>query len=409
MSETGGGAMPTFELIDNVPQNAVIKVIGVGGGGGNAVRHMITNQVDGVEFICANTDAQALRDMPQGTVLKIGNGITKGLGAGANPDVGRQAALEDRERIAEVLRGSDMVFIAAGMGGGTGTGAAPIVAQVAKDMGILTVAVVTKPFSFEGKKRMGVAMQGLGELAEYVDSLIIIPNEKLLTTLDRNVPLMDAFKAANDVLLGAVQGIADLIIRDGLINVDFADVRTVMREMGMAMMGTGKASGENRAREAAEAAIRCPLLDNVDLQGARGILVNITCGFDLSMGEYAEVGDMIRELASDDATVVVGTVVDPEMSGELKVTVVATGLGQKVNQEIRPTKVVDNTVTTRAAASGKVDYAQLDRPAVMRNQAAAQMAVDRMPATAPASPPRLEKEEDLDYLDIPAFLRRQVD
>lgn len=409
MSETGGGAMPTFELIDNVPQNAVIKVIGVGGGGGNAVRHMITNQVDGVEFICANTDAQALRDMPQGTVLKIGNGITKGLGAGANPDVGRQAALEDRERIAEVLRGSDMVFIAAGMGGGTGTGAAPIVAQVAKDMGILTVAVVTKPFSFEGKKRMGVAMQGLGELAEYVDSLIIIPNEKLLTTLDRNVPLMDAFKAANDVLLGAVQGIADLIIRDGLINVDFADVRTVMREMGMAMMGTGKASGENRAREAAEAAIRCPLLDNVDLQGARGILVNITCGFDLSMGEYAEVGDMIRELASDDATVVVGTVVDPEMSGELKVTVVATGLGQKANQEIRPTKVVDNTVTTRAAASGKVDYAQLDRPAVMRNQAAAQMAVDRMPATAPASPPRLEKEEDLDYLDIPAFLRRQVD
>jgi cell division protein FtsZ len=409
LSETGGGAMPTFELIDNVPQNAVIKVIGVGGGGGNAVRHMITNQVDGVEFICANTDAQALRDMPQGTVLKIGNGITKGLGAGANPDVGRQAALEDRERIAEVLRGSDMVFIAAGMGGGTGTGAAPIVAQVAKDMGILTVAVVTKPFSFEGKKRMGVAMQGLGELAEYVDSLIIIPNEKLLTTLDRNVPLMDAFKAANDVLLGAVQGIADLIIRDGLINVDFADVRTVMREMGMAMMGTGKASGENRAREAAEAAIRCPLLDNVDLQGARGILVNITCGFDLSMGEYAEVGDMIRELASDDATVVVGTVVDPEMSGELKVTVVATGLGQKVNQEIRPTKVVDNTVTTRAAASGKVDYAQLDRPAVMRNQAAAQMAVDRMPATAPASPPRLEKEEDLDYLDIPAFLRRQVD
>jgi cell division protein FtsZ len=330
LSETGGGAMPTFELIDNVPQNAVIKVIGVGGGGGNAVRHMITNQVDGVEFICANTDAQALRDMPQGTVLKIGNGITKGLGAGANPDVGRQAALEDRERIAEVLRGSDMVFIAAGMGGGTGTGAAPIVAQVAKDMGILTVAVVTKPFSFEGKKRMGVAMQGLGELAEYVDSLIIIPNEKLLTTLDRNVPLMDAFKAANDVLLGAVQGIADLIIRDGLINVDFADVRTVMREMGMAMMGTGKASGENRAREAAEAAIRCPLLDNVDLQGARGILVNITCGFDLSMGEYAEVGDMIRELASDDATVVVGTVVDPEMSGELKVTVVATGLGQKV-------------------------------------------------------------------------------
>ena len=399
-----------FELIDNVPQNAVIKVIGVGGGGGNAVRHMITHEVDGVEFICANTDAQALRDMPQGTVLKIGSGITKGLGAGANPDVGRQAALEDRERISEVLRGADMVFIAAGMGGGTGTGAAPIVAQVARDMGILTVAVVTKPFSFEGKKRMNVAQQGLGELAEHVDSLITIPNEKLLTTLDRNVPLMEAFKAANDVLLGAVQGIADLIIREGLINVDFADVRTVMREMGMAMMGTGKASGDGRARLAAEAAVRCPLLDNVDLQGARGILVNITSGFDLTMGEYAEVGDMIRELASDDATVVVGTVLDPDMSGELRVTVVATGLGQKA--EVKPTKVVDNTMGQRAPAAtpatGAVDYSQLDRPTVMRNQSA-QLAMDRMAATAPATSPRMDKEEDLEYLDIPAFLRRQAD
>lgn len=400
-----------FELIDNVPQNAVIKVIGVGGGGGNAVRHMVTNQVEGVEFICANTDAQALRDMAQGSVLKIGSGITKGLGAGANPDVGRQAALEDRERIAEVLRGADMVFIAAGMGGGTGTGAAPIVAQVARDMGILTVAVVTKPFSFEGKKRMNVALQGLAELAEHVDSLITIPNEKLLTTLDKNVPLMDAFKAANDVLLGAVQGIADLIIREGLINVDFADVRTVMREMGMAMMGTGKASGEERARLAAEAAVRCPLLDNVDLQGARGILVNITSGFDLTMGEYAEVGDMIRELASDDATVVVGTVLDPEMSGELRVTVVATGLGQKATaMEVKPTKVVDNTanVRTAAPAAGAMDYSQLDRPAVMRQQSA-QLAVDRMTASAPAAAPRMDKEEDLDYLDIPAFLRRQAD
>lgn len=404
-----------FELIDNIPQNAVIKVIGVGGGGGNAVRHMVSNQVEGVEFICANTDAQALRDMAQGSVLKIGNGITKGLGAGANPDVGRQAALEDRERIAEVLRGADMVFIAAGMGGGTGTGAAPIVAQVARDMGILTVAVVTKPFSFEGKKRMNVALQGLAELAEHVDSLITIPNEKLLTTLDKNVPLMDAFKAANDVLLGAVQGIADLIIRDGLINVDFADVRTVMREMGMAMMGTGRASGENRARLAAEAAIHCPLLDNVDLRGARGILVNITSGFDISMGEYAEVGDMIRELASDDATVVVGTVLDPEMSGELRVTVVATGLGQRAvaaAPEVRPTKVVDNTAatSTRASASaGMVDYSHLDRPAVMRNHHSGQLAVDRMASSAPSAAPRMEKEEDLDYLDIPSFLRRQAD
>lgn len=418
--------MPTFELIDNIPQNAVIKVVGVGGGGGNAVRHMMANQVEGVEFVCANTDAQALRDMPQGTVLKIGNGITKGLGAGANPDVGRQAALEDRERIAEVLRGADMVFIAAGMGGGTGTGAAPIVAQVARDMGILTVAVVTKPFSFEGKKRQNVAMHGLHELSEHVDSLITIPNEKLLTTLDRNVPMLEAFKAANDVLLGAVQGIADLIIREGLINVDFADVRTVMREMGMAMMGTGRATGEDRASAAAEAAIRCPLLDNVDLQGARGILVNITSGYDLTMGEYAEVGDMIRDLASDDATVVVGTVLDPEMSGELRVTVVATGLGQKPAAEVKPAKVVDNTLQAprMAAAAGvgssAVDYSQLDRPAVMRQQGggmsygshAMQAATEQRSAAAmsSSSTARMGQERDMEeYLDIPAFLRKQVD
>ena len=414
--------MTPFELIDNIPQNAVIKVVGVGGGGGNAVRHMMANQVEGVEFVCANTDAQALRDMPQGTVLKIGNGITKGLGAGANPDVGRQAALEDRERIAEVLRGADMVFIAAGMGGGTGTGAAPIVAQVARDMGILTVAVVTKPFSFEGKKRLNVAMHGLHELAEQVDSLITIPNEKLLTTLDRNVPMLEAFKAANDVLLGAVQGIADLIIREGLINVDFADVRTVMREMGMAMMGTGRASGEDRARAAAEAAIRCPLLDNVDLQGARGILVNITSGYDLTMGEYAEVGDMIRELASDDATVVVGTVLDPEVNGELRVTVVATGLGQKPVTDMKPAKVIDNTVpapreTTAAPLNNSgVDYSQLDRPAVMRQTASgggyghtARMMTDRAPAAASTASAKTEKEEYLEIWDIPTFLRRQVD
>src|SRR6478609_8354422 len=327
-----------FELVDSIHQSAVIKVIGVGGGGGNAVKHMIASKVEGVEFICANTDAQALKDIDARTVLQLGNSVTKGLGAGANPDVGRQAAMEDRERIAEVLRGADMVFITAGMGGGTGTGAAPVVAQVAREMGILTVAVVTKPFPFEGKKRMAVAMQGLAELAEHVDSLITIPNEKLLTTMDKSTSLLTAFKAANDVLLGAVQGIAELIINDGMINVDFADVRTVMSEMGVAMMGTGKASGENRAREAAEAAIRCPLLDNVDLQGARGILVNITAGFDLTMGEFEEVGNAIHEFASDNATVVVGTVLDPEMSGELRVTVVATGLGYKA--EAKPTKVV---------------------------------------------------------------------
>lgn len=410
-----------FELIENVPQNAVIKVIGVGGGGGNAVRHMVSNNVEGVEFVCANTDAQALKDLANGSVLKIGGGVTKGLGAGANPDVGRQAALEDRERIAEVLRGADMVFITAGMGGGTGTGAAPVVAQVAREMGILTVAVVTKPFPFEGKKRMAVAQEGLRELAENVDSLITIPNEKLLTTMDKNTSLLDAFKAANDVLLGAVQGIAHLIIRDGMINVDFADVRTVMSEMGVAMMGTGAASGENRARAAAEAAIRCPLLDNIDLQGARGILVNITAGFDLTMGEFEEVGNAIHEFASDNATVVVGTVLDPEMNGELRVTVVATGLGQKSAVAEKPTKVVDNTAPVRGAsvsASGAVDYSQLDRPPSLRgggnygqysgsyaSQSQAAPVMDRSAAQATAS----RVEEDLDYLDIPAFLRRQAD
>lgn len=410
-----------FELIENVPQNAVIKVIGVGGGGGNAVRHMVSNNVEGVEFVCANTDAQALKDLANGSVLKIGGGVTKGLGAGANPDVGRQAALEDRERIAEVLRGADMVFITAGMGGGTGTGAAPVVAQVAREMGILTVAVVTKPFPFEGKKRMTVAQEGLRELAENVDSLITIPNEKLLTTMDKNTSLLDAFKAANDVLLGAVQGIAHLIIRDGMINVDFADVRTVMSEMGVAMMGTGAASGENRARLAAEAAIRCPLLDNIDLQGARGILVNITAGFDLTMGEFEEVGNAIHEFASDNATVVVGTVLDPDMNGELRVTVVATGLGQKSAVAEKPTKVVDNTAPVRGApvsASGAVDYSQLDRPPSLRgggnygqyggsyaSQSQAAPAMDRSAAQVAAS----RVEEDLDYLDIPAFLRRQAD
>ncbi len=403
-----------FELVENVAQNAVIKVIGVGGGGGNAVLHMIQNDVSGVEFICANTDSQALNKLSSATVLKIGSGVTKGLGAGANPDVGRQAALEDKERIAEVLRGADMVFITAGMGGGTGTGAAPVVAQVARDMGILTVAVVTRPFPFEGKKRMAVAQQGLAELAEHVDSLITIPNEKLLTTMDKNTTMLDGFKAANDVLLGAVQGIAELIINEGMINVDFADVRTVMSEMGVAMMGTGKASGEGRARAAAEAAIRCPLLDNIDLQGARGILVNITAGFDLTMGEFEEVGSAIHEFASDNATVVVGTVLDPEMSGELRVTVVATGLGQKqAPADVK--KVVDNTASVRAASpSATPNYADLDRPAVMRHggsfhgqhygssaAAAAPIVADRTAAPAMG--------DDLDYLDIPAFLRRQAD
>ena len=384
-----------FELVDNVQQNAVIKVVGVGGGGGNAVRHMLNSDIEGVEFICANTDAQALKNLDARQIIQLGGNITKGLGAGANPEVGRQSALEDRDRIAEALSGSDMVFITAGMGGGTGTGAAPIVAEVARELGILTVAVVTKPFQFEGGKRMSVAESGLKELEESVDSLITIPNEKLLAVMGKKTSLLDAFASANDVLLGAVQGIADLITRNGMINVDFADVKTVMSEMGMAMMGTGRATGENRAREAAEAAVRSPLLEDINLQGAKGILVNITAGMDLNLGEFSEVGDIVREFASDSATVVVGTVIDPEMTEELKVTVVATGLG---GEREKPTKVVDNTRTL----DGKTDYNQLDRPAVLRRRAVAQgnVALDQS---------KESEEQGVDYLDIPAFLRRQAD
>tara|TARA_B100000029_G_scaffold112150_2_gene104256 strand:+ start:5022 stop:6173 length:1152 start_codon:yes stop_codon:yes gene_type:complete len=382
-----------FELVENIPQNAVIKVIGVGGGGGNAVHHMISNQVDGVEFICANTDAQALDNLKAKTILQMGSNITKGLGAGADPDIGRQAALEDRDEIAEILSGADMVFITAGMGGGTGTGAAPIVAEVAREMGILTVAIVTRPFPFEGKKRSSVAEQGIHQLTESVDSLITIPNEKLLDVLGKEASLLEAFKAANDVLLGAVKGIADLIMHPGMINVDFADVKTVMSEMGMAMMGTGTATGVDRAREAAESAIRSPLLEDVNLQGARGILVNITAGENLSLGEFSEVGDAVEEFASEDATVVVGTVIDPNLDEEMHVTVVATGLG---SQHERPTKVVDNT-----GNQNETDYRQLDTPAVMRNGQGA----ERSPVVAQA----VGAETDIDYLDIPAFLRRQAD
>ncbi|OWL89868.1 cell division protein FtsZ [Halopseudomonas aestusnigri] len=390
-----------FELIDNVPQNAVIKVVGVGGGGGNALQHMVVNNVEGVDFICANTDAQALKNVSARTVLQLGSGVTKGLGAGANPLIGREAAIEDRERIAEVLQGSDMVFITAGMGGGTGTGAAPIVAEVAREMGILTVAVVTKPFPFEGRKRLQVAEEGIRELSQHVDSLITIPNEKLLTVLGKDASLLAAFSKANDVLLGAVQGIADLIMRPGMINVDFADVKTVMSEMGMAMMGTGHASGPNRAREAAEAAIRSPLLEDVNLMGARGILVNITAGPDLSLGEFSEVGSTVEEFASETATVVVGTVIDPELRDELRVTVVATGLGARE----KPVKVIDNTAAAPAQSvqrpeAGAPNYRDLERPTVMRNQT---------PAGAAAASRLTQPAEDLDYLDIPAFLRRQAD
>ena len=381
-----------FELVDSAIQSAVIKVIGVGGGGGNAVQHMVNRGVNGVDFVVANTDAQALKSLDAETTLQIGGGITKGLGAGANPEIGRAAAMEDRDRIAEVLSGADMVFITAGMGGGTGTGAAPIVAEVARELDILTVAVVTKPFNFE--KRRHAADAGLLELAQHVDSLITIPNEKLLAVLGERTSMLDAFAAANDVLWGAVQGIADLIIRPGMINVDFADVRTVMSEMGMAMMGTGRASGENRACEAAEAAIRSPLLEDVDLQGARGILVNVTAGPDLNIGEFTDVGNIIEEFASSSATVVVGTVIDPEMGDELKVTVVATGLGEL---EI-PSVVVDNS-PGQPSPRGDIDYGKLDGPAFRRNPSVGSR-------EKPAAP---TDSSDANYLDIPAFLRRQAD
>ncbi|MGA2654833.1 MAG: cell division protein FtsZ [Gammaproteobacteria bacterium] len=381
-----------FQLVEDTENKAVIKVIGVGGGGGNAVAHMVHKNIEGAEFICANTDAQALENIPVQKTMQLGGHMTKGLGAGANPEVGRRAAEEDKDRIMQMLQGADMVFVTAGMGGGTGTGAAPIVAEVARKMGILTVAVVTKPFPFEGRKRMQVAEQGIIELAKHVDSLITIPNEKLLNVLGKSISLLDAFKAANDVLLGAVQGIAELITRPGLINVDFADVRTVMSEMGMAMMGTGTASGEDRARMAAEMAISSPLLENVTLSGARGVLVNITAGLDMSIGEFEEVGSIIKEFTSEDATVVVGTVVDPEMSGELRVTVVATGLMQ--SELPTGVKILEST-----KADGTLDYQRLERPTIMRRQS--NVATKRAAVALEA--------QDMDYLDIPAFLRRQED
>jgi cell division protein FtsZ len=391
-----------FELMDAYSQNAVIKVMGVGGGGGNAVQHMVEASIDGVDFICANTDAQALQNINARVALQLGSGMTKGLGAGANPDIGRQAATEDRDRIMEVIEGADMLFITAGMGGGTGTGAAPVVAQIAREMGILTVAVVTKPFPFEGKKRMAIAEKGIRELSQFVDSLITIPNEKLMSVLGKSVSLLDAFKSANDVLLGAVQGIAELITRPGLINVDFADVRTVMSEMGMAMMGSGRASGEDRAREAAEAAIASPLLEDVNLMGAAGILVNVTAGMNLSIGEFEEVGNVVKEFASENATVVVGTVIDPDMTDELRVTVVATGLGmpQQLKAPVPEEPKMKVVMAAEKKADGELDFHNLDRPTFVRNK---RVVGGDISAQQP------NYDTDLEYLDIPAFLRRQAD
>jgi cell division protein FtsZ len=389
-----------FELNEMEQEGAVIKVIGVGGGGGNAINNMAQTGLEGVEFISANTDAQALRNSNAQRTLQLGSELTRGLGAGANPEIGRKAAEECREEIRATLENTDMLFITTGMGGGTGTGAAPVVAAIAQDMGILTVGVVTKPFNFEGKKRQQYALTGIDELAQHVDSLVIIPNEKLLAVLGKQISLRDAYLAADNVLMGAVQGISELITRPGLMNLDFADVRTVMSGMGLAMMGTAAARGESRARDAANRAASSPLLDDINLSGARGILVNITAGNDLSLGEFEEVGELIRSYASDDANVKVGTVIDESLEGELRVTVVATGLQREPvrlaveNNRLRP------ELTTPANA---IDWRQLDRPAALRQPSTRAQAVNDG-RTAPARP-----VADYADLDIPAFLRRQAD
>lgn len=386
-----------YELMDMSNEHAVIKVIGVGGGGGNAVSHMVGSLVEGVEFICANTDAQALRKLNIDTIIQLGVELTKGLGAGTNPEVGRLAADENKDRIREVLEGADMVFLTAGMGGGTGTGAIPVIAEIARSMGILTVAVVTKPFAFEGKKKLATAEQGIAELEKFVDSLIIIPNQKLLPVLGNDVSLVNAFKAANDVLLDAVQGITELIVHPGMINVDFADVRTVMSGMGAAIMGTGSAKGEYRAREAAEKAIACPLLEDINLQGARGILVNISAA-DMGIAEFDEVGNIVHEFASEDAVIKIGMSINPELGDDIKVTVVATGMGLPSRVVKLAPKATAGYVNQNVA--GEVNYEGLDKPTVMRNK------TEGRETRFGAQP---KKDMDLDYLDIPAFLRRQAD
>ena len=413
-----------FDIMEQHSEEAVIKVIGVGGGGGNAVEHMVNQEIEGVRFIVANTDAQALRRSSADVTVQLGTQITSGLGAGANPEVGKSAAEEDIETIKSSLEGADMVFIAAGMGGGTGTGAAPVVARVAKELGILTVAVVTRPFDLEGKKRMAAAEQGISELSEIVDSLITIPNNKLLKVLGKGTTLLDAFAKANDVLYGAVQGIAELITRSGLINVDFADVRTVMSAMGTAMMGTASATGPDRAQEAAEAAISSPLLEDVDLTGAKGILVNITAGMDITIEEFEVVGNHVKALASENATVVVGAVIDPEMSEELRVTVVATGLGGDRRPQFG---IVDNGLQQASgsdAGTGSQSSSQTSMyvPSFTQPQTAAPESAAKsetpepqaqeakpQPSSSTASSDKGDSKEKGDYFDIPAFLRKQSD
>lgn len=403
--------MPMFELMDSGAQDAVIKVIGVGGGGGNAVQHMVSSGINGVDFICTNTDAQALGRFDGAKSLQIGSNITKGLGAGATPEIGQQAALEDRELIQEAIASTDMLFVTAGMGGGTGTGAAPVVAQIARELGILVVGVVTKPFAFEGHARMKIAMQGIKELSNHVDSLITIPNDKLLDVYGRDFDLMNAFSGANDVLCGAVQGITELITKPGVINVDFADVRTVMSKMGMGMMGSGRATGEDRAKEAAEAAIASPLLEDVDISGARGILVNVT-GANMTLGEFQDIGAVIHEFSSEDATVVMGTAIDEELEGEIRVTVVATGLGSpnhvQAHKQVQahkpvsapapaPVQPAEIKTVNKTPVEVEPSYKEYDKPVVIRKPKISDEAVS------------LSGEYDEEMLDIPAFLRRQAD
>jgi len=383
-----------YELMDLGLENAIIKVIGVGGGGGNAVNHMVNSHIEGVEFICANTDAQALRRLDVDNVIQLGAELTKGLGAGTDPEVGKEAAEENKDLIRDVLEGANMLFLTAGMGGGTGTGAIPVIAEIAREMNILTVAVVTKPFEFEGVKKTQVAELGIIELEKFVDSLIIIPNQKLLPVLGPNVTMMKAFGAANDILLDAVQGITELITNPGMINVDFADVKKVMTDMGAAIMGTGVASGEDRARVAAENAISCPLLEDIDLRGARGILVNISAA-DMGISEFDEVGNIVHAFAAEEAITKIGMAIDETLGDEIKVTVVATGMGGAQKSVSSPIKLVTPSIATVGN-----DYSSLDTPTLGRKNA------ENRETRFGVQP---KNTSDMDYLDIPAFLRRQAD
>ncbi len=380
-----------FEFDESIDQSARIKVIGVGGGGGNAVNTMILSNLDGVDFICANTDAQALRNSQAPLKLQLGAKLTKGLGAGANPEMGREAALEDRARLAETLDGADMVFIAAGLGGGTGTGAAPIIAEVAKELGALTVGVVTKPFTREGKQRLKKADEGIERLKEVVDSLIVIPNDRLLGLTGKSTSILDAFRPSDDVLRQAVQGISDLITTSGLINVDFADVKAIMSQRGMAMMGIGAAEGDRRASEAAHQAISSPLLEDIDISGAKGVLVNISGSSSLTMEEFEEINTIIHEKVHEDANIIIGLVVNEELGETIKVTAIATGFGSSFEKGKRNVQELQNRINL---TSDKIDR---DLPTFIRERQ----------KDAPRGL-RTSLSDDNEF-DIPTFLRKRVD